>query len=182
MIFLSKKNREITHSEIKATRTAKWIPCAVFTHWKPTIAHFKADTLQFAIVMFFCTGTYFDWESLRIQNPSDLTPNASQPRIEVLNLNPTVFQAIILLLYHNDIKVLTNASAHLGPYQTLISLWYNDPDTKIPIQTGFVWWLPIVSSKYRYLYQFCYVKIFSLVLITIKFQFCWTTLVVLEVR
>ena len=32
---------------------------------------------------------------------------------------------------------------------------------KITIQAGFVWWLPIVSSKYRHLYQFCYVKVFS---------------------
>ena len=32
---------------------------------------------------------------------------------------------------------------------------------KNPHQTGFVWWLPIVSSKYRHLYQFCYVKVFS---------------------
>ena len=33
--------------------------------------------------------------------------------------------------------------------------------SKIPIQTSFVWWLPIVSIKYRWLYQFCYAKIFS---------------------
>jgi hypothetical protein len=32
---------------------------------------------------------------------------------------------------------------------------------KIPIQTGFVWWLPIVSRKYRWMYQFCYVKMCS---------------------
>ena len=32
---------------------------------------------------------------------------------------------------------------------------------KSPYKKGFVWWLPIVSSKYRHLYQFCYVKIFS---------------------
>ena len=35
------------------------------------------------------------------------------------------------------------------------------PGVKIPIQTGFVWYFPIVSSKYRHLYQFCYVKVFS---------------------
>jgi hypothetical protein len=39
---------------------------------------------------------------------------------------------------------------------------------------------PIVSSKYRHLYQFCYVK--YLVLIRIKTYYYWTTLVVLEVR
>jgi hypothetical protein len=47
--------------------------------------------------------------------------------IEDLFLNPAVKKAIILLLYHNDIKVLKDALAHLGPYQTLISLWYSDP-------------------------------------------------------
>jgi hypothetical protein len=28
-------------------------------------------------------------------------------------------------------------------------------------QGGFVWWLPIVSSKYRHLSKFCYVKVYS---------------------
>jgi hypothetical protein len=28
------------------------------------------------LVMFFCTDTYFDWKSPRIQNRSDLSPNA----------------------------------------------------------------------------------------------------------
>jgi hypothetical protein len=70
------------------------------------------------------------------------------------------------------IPFLKDALAHLGPYQTLMRVWYTDPSgentvsflatiqiKKIPIQTGFGWWLPIVSSKYRHLYQFCYVKI-----------------------
>ena len=60
--------------------------------------------------------------------------------------------------------VLKDALAHLGPYQTLTSARYNDlyyKFKKIPIQAGSVWWLPIVSSKYRDLYQFCYVKIFG---------------------
>ena len=47
--------------------------------------------------------------------------------IEVLNVNPRHKKAIILLLYQNDIKVLKDALAHLGPYQTLISFWYSDP-------------------------------------------------------
>jgi hypothetical protein len=29
------------------------------------------------LVKFFCTDTYFDWKSLRIQNRSDLSANAS---------------------------------------------------------------------------------------------------------
>ena len=50
--------------------------------------------------------------------------------IEVLNVNPQHKKAIILLLYQNDIKVLKDALAHLGPYQTLISFWYSDPGGK----------------------------------------------------
>jgi hypothetical protein len=50
--------------------------------------------------------------------------------IEDLFLNPAVKKAIILLLYHNDIKVLKDALAYLGQYQTLISLWYSDPGGK----------------------------------------------------
>ena len=41
------------------------------------------------------------------------------------------------------------------------SLARHHTNLKNTIQTGFVWWLPIVSSKYRYLYQLCYVKVFS---------------------
>jgi hypothetical protein len=37
---------------------------------------------------------------------------------EVLNLNPAVKKAIILLLYHTFVEVLKDALAHLGPYQT----------------------------------------------------------------
>jgi hypothetical protein len=40
--------------------------------------------------------------------------------------------------------------------------------------------IPIVSSKYRHLYQFCYVKVFSTN--QNKSYYYWTTLVVLEVR
>jgi hypothetical protein len=47
--------------------------------------------------------------------------------IEVLNVKTGVKKAIILLLYHNSIKVLEDALAHLGPYQTLIEVWYSDP-------------------------------------------------------
>jgi hypothetical protein len=50
--------------------------------------------------------------------------------IEVLNLNPAVKKAIILLLYHNLVKVLKDALAHLGPYQTLTRVWYSDPGGK----------------------------------------------------
>ena len=50
--------------------------------------------------------------------------------IEDLNLNLPVKKAIILLLYHADIKVLKDALAHLGPYQTLASAKYIDPGGK----------------------------------------------------
>jgi hypothetical protein len=39
----------------------------------------------------------------------------------------TVFLAIILLSYYTFVMVLKNALAHLGPYQTLTKVWYNDP-------------------------------------------------------
>jgi hypothetical protein len=51
----------------------------------------------------------------------------SQSTIEVLNVNPRHKKAIILLLYRTDVKVLKDALAHLGPYQTLTSVRYNDP-------------------------------------------------------
>jgi hypothetical protein len=35
-------------------------------------------------------------------------------------------KAIILLLYQT-LKVLKDSLAHLGPYQTLTKVWYNDP-------------------------------------------------------
>ena len=47
--------------------------------------------------------------------------------IEVLNLNPAVKKAIILLLYRTFVKVLKDALAHLGPYQTLTKVWCSDP-------------------------------------------------------
>ena len=47
--------------------------------------------------------------------------------IEVLNVNPRHKKAIILLLYRTDVKVLKDALAHLGPYQTLTSVRYSDP-------------------------------------------------------
>ena len=47
--------------------------------------------------------------------------------IEDFFLRPAVKKAIILLLYHTDIKVLKDALAHLGPYQTLMSVWYTNP-------------------------------------------------------
>ena len=48
-------------------------------------------------------------------------------RIEVLNLRPAVKKAIILLLYRGFVKVLKDALAHLGPYQTLTKPRYSDP-------------------------------------------------------
>ena len=47
--------------------------------------------------------------------------------IEDLNLRPAVKKAIMLLSYLTNIKVLEDALAHLGPYQTLTSVRYNDP-------------------------------------------------------
>ena len=49
--------------------------------------------------------------------------------IEVFNVNPRHKKAIILLLYRTDVKVLKDALAHLGSYQTLnlIEVWYSDP-------------------------------------------------------
>jgi hypothetical protein len=52
---------------------------------------------------------------------------ATDGRIEVLNVNPRHKKAIILLLYQNSIKVLKDALAHLGQYQTLTEVWYIDP-------------------------------------------------------
>jgi hypothetical protein len=34
---------------------------------------------------------------------------------------------IILLRYQTSIKVLKDALAHLGPYETLMEVWCNDP-------------------------------------------------------
>ena len=48
-------------------------------------------------------------------------------RIEDLNVRPPVKKAIILLLYLADIKVLKDALAHLGPYQTLMSARCSNP-------------------------------------------------------
>jgi hypothetical protein len=47
--------------------------------------------------------------------------------IEVLNVMVVVFQAIILLLHQTPVKVLKDALAHLGPYQTLTGIWCIDP-------------------------------------------------------
>ena len=47
--------------------------------------------------------------------------------IEDLFLRPAVKKAIILLLSRGHIKVLKDALAHLGPYQTLMSASYSDP-------------------------------------------------------
>ena len=49
------------------------------------------------------------------------------PIIEVLNLRPAVKKAIILLLHRTDVKVLKDALAHLGPYQTLTSVRCSNP-------------------------------------------------------
>ena len=37
---------------------------------------------------------------------------------------------MVLLLYRTDVKVLKDALAHLGPYQTLTSVRYSDPGGK----------------------------------------------------
>ena len=42
-----------------------------------------------------------------------------------LFLRPAVKKAIILLLYHTHIKVLKDALAHWGPYQSLMWVWYS---------------------------------------------------------
>ena len=47
--------------------------------------------------------------------------------IEDLNLRPAVKKTIILLLYRANVKVLKDVLAHLGPYQTLMWLWYSNP-------------------------------------------------------
>ena len=51
----------------------------------------------------------------------------SSKAIEDFFLRPAVKKAITLLLYLADIKVLKDALAHLGPYQTLMSVWGFDP-------------------------------------------------------
>jgi hypothetical protein len=47
--------------------------------------------------------------------------------IDVLNVMVVVFSAIILFRYQTLPKVLKDALAHLGPYQTLRRVWYDDP-------------------------------------------------------
>ena len=85
-----------------------------------------------------CTGTpakMVERHCARKMNASHASErgdvNATAPPeridIEVLNLNPVVKKAIILLLYHNLVKVLKDALAHLGPYQTLMGVWCIDP-------------------------------------------------------
>ena len=46
-----------------------------------------------------------------------------------LNLRPVVKKTIILLLHRANVKVLKDALAHLGPYQTLMWVWYSDKNT-----------------------------------------------------
>jgi hypothetical protein len=55
--------------------------------------------------------------------------------IEVLNVNPRHKKAIILLLYRTFVKVLKDALAHLGPYQTLTKVRHSDPygDNTVPL-------------------------------------------------
>ena len=50
--------------------------------------------------------------------------------IEDLFLRPAVKKAIILLLHRANVKVLKDALAHLGPYQTLMLARDNDPGDK----------------------------------------------------
>jgi hypothetical protein len=50
--------------------------------------------------------------------------------IEVLDVKAGVKKAIILLSYRTDFKVLKDALAHLGPYQTLTKVWCTDPGGK----------------------------------------------------
>ena len=57
--------------------------------------------------------------------------------IEDLNVRPPVKKAIILLLYLADIKVLKDALAHLGPYQTLTSARYSDPGGQNTVRLPF---------------------------------------------
>ena len=47
--------------------------------------------------------------------------------IEDFFLRPAVKKAIILLLYRGFVKVLKDALAYLGPYQTLTKPRYSDP-------------------------------------------------------
>ena len=47
--------------------------------------------------------------------------------IEDLFLRPAVKKAIIFLLSRGFVKVLKDALAHLGPYQTLTKPRYSDP-------------------------------------------------------
>jgi hypothetical protein len=52
--------------------------------------------------------------------------DATGDLLEVLNLNPPLKKAIILLLHQTFVKVLKDALGHLGPYQTLTKVWCND--------------------------------------------------------
>ena len=54
--------------------------------------------------------------------------------IEDFFLNPAVKKAIVLLLYQTFVKVLKDALAHLGPYQTLTKVWciHADGENTVP--------------------------------------------------
>ena len=58
-------------------------------------------------------------------------PTSRYISIEVLNVRPPVKNSIILLLSRAHIKVLKDALAHLGPYQTLIWVWYSNPGVNL---------------------------------------------------
>ena len=71
--------------------------------------------------------------------------------IEVLNRRPAVKKAILLLLYHTYIKVSKDALAQSGPYQTLMSVWYDDPGGEML----FTCLLPYKFKKYPYAQVLC---------------------------
>ena len=73
-----------------------------------------------------CSHTYIQYSNPQIHL---LWPqgNIRLSHIEVLFLKVTVFQSIILLLQRTDIKVLKDALACQGPYQTLMEVRGTDP-------------------------------------------------------
>jgi hypothetical protein len=72
---------------------------------------------------------------------------------------------MILLLYHNSIKVLKNALAHLGPYQTLMEVWYTDPVLDLFVlllcTRLYVYNVPVAEHVYFNLYD---THIYSLIM------------------
>ena len=60
-----------------------------------------------------------------------------------------VYNIINVPLYHTDIKVSKDALACQGPYQTLMSEWYSDPDGENTILLPATFWTTLDVLEVR---------------------------------